>query len=241
MSGVDLRDAAIVGAGGYGIVVRKPADTTAYKLLYDTQTIADLHEESALQTFCHRLFTARPDIGVSVPPVTWSSTTPTTFREKQYLCGIGMTYLPPPLDFTEQVHIVLSETAGDLDVEWGKTIGQPVSDTNPTRGFFASAETMEWIWQQEGSAMTVERMAWTMGAAFRCMIDAGVVPIDLEWVWSGGRPWLIDFGLCRFGRVDPRALLQKGGWGGLATDFYWPHAGERGHDEFLRGYLGEAR
>lgn len=234
MSGGTISSANIIGAGGYGIVVRSKEGSTAYKLLYDIDACSELQNEIAMQRAAHSLLS--PYSYVGVPHITWTSSQPILFRGVRYLCGIGMTYLQPPLDFTEQVHILLSNKAGDLDTEWGRRIGEPVSETNPTRGFFASANTLEWIWSQEKSSMTIERMAWIMGSVYRILLDAGILPTDLEWVWSNGKPWIIDFGLSRFSVVDPWTFLHKHGLEGLADDFYRPHQGERGFDEFMKGF-----
>jgi hypothetical protein len=235
MSGGQVKSTAnLIGAGGYGIVVRSKGDSTAYKLLYDTDACSELQNEITMQRASYVLLSRYPYVGV--PNITWTTSEPILFRGVHYLCGIGMTYLQPPLDFTEQVHIILSNKVNDVDTEWGRQIGKPVSEINPTRGFFASRETLEWIWSQEKSSMTIERMAWIMGSVYRILLDGGILPTDLEWVWSGGKPWVIDFGLSRFSVTDPWTFLYKHGLEGLADDFYRPHQGERGYDEFMKGF-----
>lgn len=235
---INMNDANIFGAGGYGIVLRLRDE--AFKLLYDTSACAALrHEARIQQTTRAALQHALPT--VCVPAITYYTESHVSYKYAPYLCGIGMEYLPPPLDFEEAVHIVLG-TDADLDSSWGARQSEPVSPTNPTRGFFASCESLEWIWAQEGSYMTVDRMAYLMGCAFGCMIENGILPIDVEWVWSKGMPWLIDFGLCEFTSdpIDRRAFLKMGGSRGLASDLYIPHEGQRGHDAFLRGYFTHA-
>jgi hypothetical protein len=127
--------------------------------------------------------------------------------------------------------MVLGYEGNDIDSSWGTRMSEPVSSENPTRGFFASADTMESIWKQEGSSMNLDKMSYLMGKGFRTMIDAGIIPIDIEWVWSNGKPWMIDFGLCQEGKVNPEEFLVKKGSEGLATDIYWPR-----NKEFYRGY-----
>ena len=70
------------------------------------------------------------------------------------------------------------------------------------------------------------------------MLENKILPIDLEWVWSDGKPWIIDFGECYEVEhiVDNKKFLTLGGSQGLNTDFYWPHEGHRGHQDFLAGY-----
>jgi hypothetical protein len=147
-----------------------------------------------------------------------------------------MKYVEPPTGYTTQVHTVLGYHGTDIDTVWGMHIADPVSPVNPPRGFFASTYTLEDIWEDEGSTMTIETLAYQMGKAHRLMLDHGILPIDLEWVWSKGSLWILDFGLCEFGQVDPTEFLNWETSAGLKHDFYIPHEGDRGHEEFLRGY-----
>lgn len=233
---IDLNNAQIVGAGGFGIVARLSRRNEIVKLLYDTDECKALQHEAKIQQQAYKILKEYPT-GVSVPKVTYVSSSPISFQGSTYLCGIGMEYLKPPLDFTEQVHIVLGNTS-DLDCEWGRKIGKPVSADNPTRGFFASPETATWIWEREGSDETIESVSYKMGKTFRTLLEHGIVPIDLEWVWSGGTLWIIDFGLCEFGTRDPLSFLTDNSKSGLGSDFYWPAAGCSGHNSFLTGFLG---
>ena len=148
-----------------------------------------------------------------------------------------MDRLRPPEGFEEQFHILLGYKGDDIDSEWGMRMAEPPSDTNPTRGFFASPETLELIWKEEGSHMTIEKIATLMGKSLRLLLDNGIIPIDLEWVWSNGGLAIIDFGLCELGFVDPIEFLSKRGVRGLADDFYIPHMGDRGYTEFIESYL----
>lgn len=221
---------SIIGAGGYGIVLNVGnGHKDAVKLFKDTDTCHAIVAEARIQQRCHQLFKGTE---IAVPAVTFYSQTPIDYKQTRYLCGIGMEYLPPPLDFDEQVHMALGYTGSDLDSSWAASIKDAISPDNPTRGFFASADTMTYIWAQEGSSMTLEKMSYLMGHGFRSMIDAGIVQIDLEWVWSKGSPWIIDFGLCYEGAVDPETFLLNKGSEGLGSDFYWPR-----NDAFLAGYF----
>jgi hypothetical protein len=147
-----------------------------------------------------------------------------------------MTYLEPPSEYTTQVHTLLGYTGSDIDSVWGMRTIDPVSPSNPPRGFFASSYTLEDIWEDEDSSMTIEKLASLMGKAHRLMVEHGILPIDLEWVWSGGRLCVIDFGLCEYGHIDPMKLLEDKSSIGLANDFYIPHKGDRGYDAFLEEY-----
>lgn len=226
----------IVGAGGYGIVIRSHncPQKSVYKLLYDMYASDKLKVESVIQQHLHNVFhTFLPE--VKIPFTFHVRNEIVVYKQSHYLCGIEMEYLKPPAGFDEQVHVLLGYKGDDIDEEWGKQMALPVSESNPTRGFFASPDTMELIWKEENSSMTIERVAYLMGRALRLCIENGVLPIDVEWVWSNGFLYIIDFGLCEFGNVNAIEFLHKKGVRGLADDYYIPHEGDRGYNDFMRG------
>ncbi len=232
---LDLSSSNIIGAGGYGIVVHMPGQTTATKLLYELRDCKKLQNEANIQQLCARLFKTYIPM-VKIPNIHSVQTNPIEYKGSQYLCGITMDYLKPPIGFQEQLHMLLGYPCDDIDKEWGRQISSPVSDTNPTRGFFASPETLELVLEEEQSPMYIPTLAYLMGCSYSCMIMHGIIPIDLEWVWTNGFPTIIDFGLCQFGTIDKVQFLHQKGVVGLADDFYIPHKGHRGYEEFIKGY-----
>lgn len=233
---LNINNASIVGAGGYGVIVHNPKSSEVFKLLYDTDACEALKTEASVQQKAYNILkTTVPEVGV--PEITYVSTESIIFQNSYYLCGLGMKYLQPPLDFDETVHMVLGYHQDDIDTSWGKIQSLPVSATNPTRGFFASPETLEWIWEQEKSDMTIEKLAYLMGKTYSILIKHGILPIDVEWIWSEGRPWVIDFGLCEIRTTDTLTALQDKSYRGLQSDFYIPQKGDRGYKEFLVGLI----
>lgn len=233
---MDLSNATIHGAGGYGIVVGAgPNPTRVWKLFYGAPTTVS---HSILKEWqIHQYLNGNTFSDAHIPKAFSFQTTATFFQEKIHTCGIEMEFMPPPKGFQEQVHMLLGYKGDDIDEEWGVKTAEPIGPTNPTRGFFASPEMLEMIWKEEGSDMTVERLAYIMGKTYRKFLEIGVLPIDVEWVWSNGKPTLLDFGLCEYSEItNPSKFLQKKGLRGLADDFYIPHEGDRGYKEFMNGY-----
>lgn len=229
----NFTDAPLRGAGGYGIVLEQ--SKKAIKLLYDSNACENLRSEASIQQEVYTLLQKFvPE--VRVPEIYSVYTQPVNYKDTQYLCGIEMENLLPPEGFDEQVHMLLGYHGDDIDEEWGKNIGPPVSELNPTRGFFASPETLEMIWADEQSKMTIEKLSFLMGKVYKTLLLHKILPIDLEWVWSNGYPYIIDFGLCERGGVEPSSFLEKRGVRGLADEFYVPHKGDRGYDEFMKGF-----
>jgi hypothetical protein len=232
-----FESSTLLGAGGYGLVVATPEQPQiATKLFYDLLDHTSLQWEAAIQQRVASVIAAYvPE--VVVPRISEILTHPVQLHGVHYLCGIEMERVRPPDGFQEQVHMLLGYRGHDLDEEWGRSTAQPVSDTNPTRGFFASPEILTDIWAEQGSSMTVERLAGLMGRTYRVLLDHGIRPNDVEWVWSAeGRPCLIDFGLCDIATVDPMNYLSQHGLYGLADDVYIPHEGDRGFTEFMEGF-----
>jgi hypothetical protein len=148
-----------------------------------------------------------------------------------------MERLTPPTGYNEMVHTALGYFGPDKNASWGRITSQPVDESNPTRGFFADANHLEDIWEAEESTMTIERLSYLMGKASRTLVDHGIMPIDVEYVWSKGQIYMIDFGLCKYKHIDPQIYLEMGGIDGLLSDVYIPHTGDEGHESFLQGYL----
>jgi hypothetical protein len=228
----------IIGAGGYGKIL-KTKQNEVLKIFMDTENCKVLKKEAEIQEKAYFLFkNYLPEI--KIPKVTYFSTRKIKYKNDLYLCGLGMKLLKPPLDFEEQVHILLGYTQDDIDESWGMKMSEPVSLTNPTRGFFASPDTMREIWRLENSQMTIQTIANLMGKGLRLLLDNGIIPNDLEWVWSNGKLWIIDFGLCEYGTIDPISYLYTEGSIGLKHDIYIPHENQEGYDEFMQGYMKTA-
>jgi hypothetical protein len=230
--------AYIKGAGGYGVVVAtEPNPIRVWKHLYNPHAYSECVNEAQIMFQVQEIKKKIPEI--HIPTLYQYDFDTVLLQEKPHMRGLDMEFIPPPHGFKEQVHMLLGYKGDDTDEEWGVKMAEPVGPENWTRGFFASPETLEMIWKEEGSEMTIERLAFIMGKTYRALLEINVLPIDLEWVWSNGKPTLLDFGLCEFAPMlplDPYAFLRKKGLRGLADDFYIPHEGNRGYEEFMKGF-----
>jgi hypothetical protein len=228
----------IIGAGGYGKVL-KIKKNEVLKIFMNIEDCNVLKKEAEIQQKAYILFKKYlPEI--KIPKITYFSNHKIKYKNEPYLCGLGMKLLKPPLDFDEQVHILLGYNQDDIDESWGMKMSEPVSLTNPTRGFFASPDTMREIWQLENSSMTIQKVASLMGKGLRLLLDNRIIPNDLEWVWSNGKLWIIDFGLCEYGYIDPITYLYTDNSFGLKHDNYIPHEKYEGYEEFMQEYTKTA-
>lgn len=227
-------ESPFLGIGGYGIVFQDR--NTAIKLLHNIDKCQELAHEANIQQTARKVL-KKTDI--KVPRILDTSTYPVQYKTKSYLCGIAMDAVPLVNEFDEQVHIILGQNdTSDLDESWGQTIGYPVNPENPTRGFFASPDFLEDLWKERQSKWSLETVAFTMGQGLRLLLDAGIMPDDVEWIYGGDDSiWLLDFGHCWRGTISPLDYLTANGMSGLASDIYVPHKGQRGYTEFLQGFL----
>ncbi len=225
-------DARILGAGGYGLVIS--AGSKAKKLFYDLDAAASIREEAEIQQQARRLLGGV----VSVPEIYTVRGLQISWNGPRYLDGIEMDAVPCVDGWNEQIHILLGYSGGaDIDTSWGRNMSRPVGPDNPTRGFFAGPTEMEAILVDTGSKISLGLIAWKMGWATRRLLGAGILPIDLEWIYGGDDClWLIDFGLCRYDVADPDEFLYREGSEGLATDIYIPQAGSEHRGSFLLGW-----
>ena len=228
-------ESELLGAGGFGIAVsHRPYN--AIKLLYDIDECVALREEARIQINARKLL----ENIVHVPRISHYMTEPVAWKGVQYLCGIVMERIRPAVGFNESVHMLLGYDQDDANQRWGNVIGKPISQENPSRGFFASADFMEAIWEDDSCSLTLQHVAETMGRALRALIDGGIVPNDLEWIYGGDKQiHLVDFGLCRFGAVDPMTFFFQKGSEGLASEIYLPTPSSVGYPEYYYGFFGE--
>jgi len=232
---------SLLGAGGYGLVIQS-SPQRATKLFYEPNKDKVIDEYEMLQLAYDIASREIPEIGVPVPYKL--NNHPVCYQGQIYLSGFEMEMLHTPICFEEQVHMILGYSGLDIDDSWGRSTAKPVSEKNPTRGFFASPKTMELIWREEESSMTLDKLAYIMGKTYRLFIEGGLLPVDVEWVWSNGKPYVIDFGSCHMIKtpISHFALtdyLYRQGSKGLASDIYIPHQESPYYEHFLKGYYNQ--
>lgn len=230
---LNLNNSEILGAGGYGIVFS--SGRKAVKLLYDLEACKALYKEAKIQERARELLQGI----VYVPRIYSYMNHSVRVKNMKYLCGIEMERIPILEEFGEPLHMLLGYDGDDVNQSWGRSSAKPVGPDNPSRGFFAGPDLLEEILAEDG--LTLEGVAYTMGITLRTLLDGGILPNDLEFIYGGaGRIYLVDFGLCEFGHADPVEFLKREGSSGIRGDIYIPQEGDRGYTEFLEGFLGPA-
>ncbi len=224
----------IIGAGNFGLVVSNSNKSKKVtKLFYDMVKCSVLPLEASIQIAARK---ALQGIAL-VPCIEHVYSYPIRFQDNDYLCGITMERVPMPEGFSTPVHMLLGYDQYDIDTEWGRDMKLPVGPNNPPRGFHAGPEMLTAIWEDEGCDLTLEKLAYIMGKGTSAMLDAGIYPFDIEWIYGGhGKIYVIDFGLAEFRTVDKNAYLHGNSSQSLAVNYYVPKPGMRGYTEFVEGF-----
>ncbi len=227
-------ESLIAGAGGYGVVLE--IDNYVVKLLKNINDCPALLNEANLQLVA-RNAVLNANINIKIPNIFTYETESLIWKHGQYICGIVMEKIPA-YDKDGQMHIILGDSDETiLNRVVGVKTSDSISSTNLPRGFYASPELLEDIWKESKSNWTIDNVSYIMGQTYRALINANIIPNDLEFIYGADdKIWCIDFGLCRFGKVDPYKFLYKTGVEGMASEIYIPQDGFRGRSAFLKGF-----
>lgn len=221
----------VLGAGSYGIVLAN--SNHAYKIFYNIRGCNDVIKEARIQQNAHNLLQGI----VNVPSIKNIYKTHINYKGNEYLCGLQMERVPIPDGFEHPVHILLGYNQPDIDTVWSRDYKNPVSETNPARGFFSSPEMLEATWEDENITMTIDEVAYKMGLSYNILITNGILPYDVEWIYGGnGEIYLIDFGLCLEDTMSKKRFIEGGSSQSILIDYYVPKSGYRGYEAFLQGY-----
>lgn len=198
----------VLGSGGFGLVVYNPLDNIVMKLIYkDSQC-----QEASVESGYHKQVYEKVKEWLKNHPLDQIDVIkPHGFRDQaivwndQYFrCSYVMDLIKPIPGFSTLVHIILKEENKQLfNKELGRISTQPVSNTNPSRGFFATCEYItENILTKVNSNMitSCDELARLLGILFGISIfGAKIIPKDAEYVLSYKNNQLtvtmLDFGM----------------------------------------------
>jgi hypothetical protein len=227
---------SIIGSGGYGLIIGN--NKYVIKLLYDTNSCKKLENEYLIQLDAQKILNTENDVA-KVPKIYSYTSKSKKFRDTAYLCGIAMERILGLPEYNgELIHLMFGcKPDEQLNVFLGRTTTDPIGLQNPSRGFFASPEKIIDIWDSLDSQWTIDAAANIIGRTCRLLIDNGIVPVDLEFVYGiDDQIYVMDFGLCRYGTVNLQAFLESRYVEGLASEQYIPQEGQLGREAFLRGF-----
>ncbi len=94
------------------------------------------------------------------------------------------------------------------------------------------------ILNERNSKLSIDDITSLMGKGLALLIDNNILPNDIEWIIDDNLDiWMIDFGLCREGKISREEYLNKTGLEGLANDIYVPKKNMLGYDSFIQVYF----
>lgn len=209
-----------IGHGSSGVVVcdNMLHPSHALKLYSAPADEAAILREGSIQAAAAR---ALSNI-LHVPSVHTVTRRPVVFEDTDYIAGIYMDPVPGHQAIDRaQLHIPLGANL-ERD-EW-----------NPS-GFFPTIVTLENLLEFKRSRYTIESIAYTIGQAHRTLLDAGIIPDHVKFLYGGdGLIWMIGFRHCRMGDMDPLDWLNDRR---REVEPYAPHGAQRGRPEYLAGFL----
>jgi hypothetical protein len=244
----------ILGSGGFGLVVFDPIGNTVLKLMYDYKDCLVASEEFTRHKLVYNKYlefiTAYPQIPIYVAKPIAYRDSPITWRNRTYPCGYIMGKIDPIK--TDLIHIVLKPGyESSINKLIGRIYEDPVSETNPSRGFFGSCE-----WIEKNVQVSCKDLAYEMGILFGiCVFGAELIPIDAEYVLCNRNGKisvaLLDFGMFTYislnGAINDKQLLKKLDsvihdikFKIIGIDLYFPDEDDKYYPELMLGFTKAA-
>ncbi len=204
----------IIGAGGFGLVVKQENSIVVGKFLINPKDCNEAKVEFSKHYRIYEAFKTSQSKTNKYPQLCLStpldfSNIPAQIRGKTYDCYYLMTELPQ-LNENGIYHIINNDVFHEK--QYNKVIGrkysEPVSDENPSRGFFATYNYIdENILQSNkyktGSLSSISSLLRYMGYSFGVILFiADLLPRDVEYVLGLNRDgqlcfMILDFGLTK--------------------------------------------
>jgi hypothetical protein len=194
----DFTDYTPIGGGGYGIVIAKPGENIAFKLLKMSSTCKEAEKEIEIQNFVKDVAVSK-ELMIQIPRAVMFKDDSFVYRGEEYRCCIKMERIFPPPGKQQIIHCCLSDEFKD-----GDNI-QYTRDGN-IRGNFMNTKTLNEYLVRNGNKKirNANDISREMGRAYGTLLNSGLIPYDVEYVLGskeiGGEVELfaIDFGLCRY-------------------------------------------
>lgn len=202
----------IIGSGGFGLVVKSNQTNTVVKLLYSAKSCEDAQIEYLTHLSIYdniKQYLSKYQLCISAP-IDYENTTIVKFS-KEFSCYYRMSYINS-FDKNGLYHIILKEeNVHMMNKLIGRVYTEPVSSSNPSRGFFATASYLKNLLEREPShtkkdLKTVEDLTFRLGLIFALLIfKCHYLPTDAEYVLARNHigqicVCVLDFGM--FSRIN---------------------------------------
>jgi len=205
----------IIGSGGFGMIVKHENQEDVIKLFYRNKDCQTASEESSRHLEAYKaikkITKERPGLQISTSQPIAFRDEAVQFRDTEYRCAYVMKYMESIPGY-KLIHIILKdEYERMVNRNVGRSYMEPISDANPSRGFFATSKYIEnnilptLNRDVKGALTSVKMIANRMGMLYGTIIfGTKMVPIDAEYVLDIANGKLnvaiLDFGM--FQRMD---------------------------------------
>ena len=234
---------SVIGAGGFGKVVKHGAEPVVVKLYYTPESCGESEKEfAALRSAFDAVAPYVAEKQIYVPQPLSFENTPHVWGGKAFSCVLQLGFVDHLPGFTGLIHIILKEeNKRHFNKEVGKNYGKSVSANNPSRGFFATGSYLDSTILPalddavKGEIRTANDIANRFGFLYGMLVNGGVYPFDVEFSIGlvNGRLHVIalDFNLAApiQASAEPPDVAKKlvdgvGGISGASADLYVPYA-----------------
>ena len=248
----------IIGSGGYGMIVSSNTGSNVTKLYYKMDTCNEMGHEYIYFITAFNALEDNPYPQISIPEPKKIDNRKILFGQRAFQCGIEMKRVKP-LEIMSHynngiTHVILKEDyKPGLNREKPRISDSNISDTNPSRGFFATgtyieSEILPKIEPlQRGAINNIDDIAYRMGIGYATLfIHAEIYPYDVEYCLGNMEGLLnlviIDFGMCEI--IDYTSsldLITKNLLNGnrksigALFDIYFPSRDDPTFESFIAG------
>jgi hypothetical protein len=252
----------IIGAGGYGIIIKHDIENSVMKLLYNARNCNESEIEFRIHSEIYEKllpYLSQPGSQICMSQPMDFSNEPILKFDNRFICNYRMSLIHA-LYGQILYHIILKEEYNEIfNKEIGRSYSQPVSEKNPSRGFFATSLYIQDIIldslpdKVKGNIRYISDIIYRMGYLFGLTVFlAEYIPYDVEYVLGLNDQEklcvvMLDFGMVRKISFNPDEIIIKKQKQKLDMivrdlteirdiDLYFPYSDDYQYGSFLEGF-----
>ena len=250
----------ILGSGGFGMIVSNTRGKDVVKLYYRQNSCKEMNAEYVSFLSAYNALEDYPYPQLTIPEPKKIDNRNIQFKNTKFLCGIEMKRVAP-IPFmggtNGLIHIILKEGYKPMmNKEVSKNYSNPISNSNPSRGFFATgtyitSDILTRLTEEQRSGInSIDDIAFRMGYGFAILVVvAELYPNDVEYclgmVDSILNVVILDFGMAMpiNYSIDTRRIADIILYGdkelehstGISNDLYFPDNDDPTFEAFIAG------
>lgn len=248
---------SLIGAGGFGKVIKHESDPTVVKLYYTKQSCDESAKEyNALE----KAYSAVEPLYIQgeqiyVPKPIGFESIPHAWKGEDFQCVLHLGYVNHLPEYSGLVHTIFKEEYKRFfNKDVGREYMKPVAPGNPSRGFFATGSYLDAVLlpnltaEQKGLLISAKDIAYRLGLLYGLLVIGGIYPFDVEFSLGVVKDRLhliaLDFNLAmpiesttEPSDVANRLVHGTGGISGAGEDLYMPYTGDPTFADWKAGIM----